>query len=283
MTGDVEALERPLTFRCEGSEMLGLLHPAETPSGRGVLLIVGGPQYRVGCHRQFVLLGRALAAAGIPVLRFDYRGMGDSEGELRGFERIESDIRAAMDAFCRAVPDLKEVVLWGLCDAASATAFYASRDPRVAGAVLVNPWVQTGAGQARTELRHYYVARIREAAFWRKLIALRWNPLVTLVSIARAARAIGIRNDGQGNRAQLPKRLQLGLEAFDGRVLLILSGQDLTAREFEDAVAASQAWSAWRNSSEVTERRLEEADHTFSCAVWRDQVATWTIEWLGTW
>ena len=51
--------------------------------------MVGGPQYRVGSHRQFTLMARAFAAAGYPVLRFDYRGIGDSEGESRGFERNE--------------------------------------------------------------------------------------------------------------------------------------------------------------------------------------------------
>jgi len=52
----------------------------------GVLIVVGGPQYRVGSHRQFLLLSRRLAAEGHPVMRFDYRGMGDASGAMRGFE-----------------------------------------------------------------------------------------------------------------------------------------------------------------------------------------------------
>ena len=78
--------------------------------------MVGGPQYRVGSHRQFVLLARDLAADGFPVFRFDYRGMGDSEGEFRGFEHVEDDIAAAVEAFRSASPGLREIVLWGLCD-----------------------------------------------------------------------------------------------------------------------------------------------------------------------
>jgi alpha/beta superfamily hydrolase len=48
-----------------------------------VLVIVGGPQYRAGSHRQFTLLARSLAEQGFAVLRFDYRGMGDSTGAMR--------------------------------------------------------------------------------------------------------------------------------------------------------------------------------------------------------
>jgi hypothetical protein len=43
---------------------------------------------------------------------------------------VEDDLRAALDAFHGAVPGLREVVLWGLCDGASAIAMYAARDAR---------------------------------------------------------------------------------------------------------------------------------------------------------
>ena len=57
-------------------------------------------------------------------------------------------------------------------------------------------------------------------------------------------------------------------------------GQDLTAREYDDRVSESPAWSAWMASPKVTLCRLEAADHTFSRAVWRDQVAEWSREWM---
>src|SRR5690606_31415058 len=110
-----------------------------------------------GSHRQFVLLCRHLAAHGIPAMRFDYRGMGDSTGAERGFDTVADDIRAAIDSFIKRVPSIGRVVLWGLCDAASAACLYAPSDERVGGLVLANPWVRTAAGEAKTYLKHYYV------------------------------------------------------------------------------------------------------------------------------
>ena len=51
-------------------------------------------------------------------MRFDYRGMGDSTGDVRPFDDINDDIAAAIDEFFRQVPGLERVVLWGLCDGA---------------------------------------------------------------------------------------------------------------------------------------------------------------------
>src|SRR5690606_34644237 len=106
----------------------------------GVLIIVGGPQYRVGSHRQFVLLARYLAERGIPVMRFDYRGMGDSDGDMRTFEHVGKDLGSDIDYFFSECSFLKDIVIWGLCDAASAALFYAHQDRRISGLVLLNPW-----------------------------------------------------------------------------------------------------------------------------------------------
>src|SRR5262249_34163772 len=140
--GCMSAVEDAVSFRVAGDRVLGVLHHARQPAACGVLLLVGGPQYRVGSHRQFVLLARHLAAAGVPVLRFDYRGMGDSEGGAVSFDGADADIAAAIDEFSRRVPALRRVALWGLCDAASAALMYAFRDSRVSGLVLLNPWVR---------------------------------------------------------------------------------------------------------------------------------------------
>jgi hypothetical protein len=70
-----------------------------------------------------------------------------------------------------------------------------------------------------------------------------------------------------------------GFRRFRGPRLLVLCGADLTAREFEDA-AAGPAWKGLLAATGVTILRLPDADHTFSRAAWRDQVAAGTLDWL---
>lgn len=116
--------EHALCFSCAGDELVGIVSTPEVPKPVGVLVLVGGPQYRVGSHRQFLLLAWALSEAGFPVMRFDYRGMGDSTGDLRDFETVNDDIAAAIGVFRQQCPDVAKIVLWGLCDAASASLIY---------------------------------------------------------------------------------------------------------------------------------------------------------------
>ena len=83
--------EQALRIACAGDTLIGILAKPQRPAAVGVLIIVGGPQYRAGSHRQFTLLARHLADAGHAVLRFDYRGMGDSSGDARDFLGIDAD------------------------------------------------------------------------------------------------------------------------------------------------------------------------------------------------
>lgn len=273
--------ERPVVFECNGCRLVGMVHGAGS-GDTGVLVIVGGPQYRVGSHRQFLLLARYLAANHVPVMRFDYRGMGDSEGAARPFDDIDDDIRAAIDAFFENSPGLSSVVLWGLCDAASAASFYAYKDSRVEGLILLNPWVRTEAGEAKAYLRHYYLQRLFDKGFFKKLFSGQfefkksWASLLENVSRSRG--------DGDGlcghDSAPLPERIYQGLHRFDGWVNVILSGNDLTAAEFDDMVKASRAWQKLLNSKGGEFCYLPEANHTFSQRGWRDEVAEQTLRWI---
>lgn len=279
--------EEALSFGCEGETLVGILHrpPAgglTTTSGVGVVVVVGGPQYRAGSHRQFVQLARALAAAGHPVLRFDVRGMGDSSGALRSFEQISPDIGAAVDALT-ARTGVGRVVLWGLCDGASAALLYLHerRDPRVAGVCLLNPWVRSEASLARTHVKHYYTRRLREREFWLKLLSGRvaGRALGELWRNLRRARGEA---PPAAARAAMPfqERMAEGWRRFDGSVLLVLSGDDYTAKEFLETCDGSPAWQALLRRAGTRRQDLAEADHTLSAQADRDAVANLTLDWL---
>ncbi|MBM3583325.1 MAG: hydrolase 1, exosortase A system-associated [Alphaproteobacteria bacterium] len=272
--------EKAFVLDLGGDAMVGILHPAAAADGLGVVLPMGGPQYRVGSHRQFVLIARALAGRGHPVVRFDTRGMGDSDGGFPGFEAIDDDQRAAVDALMVRSPAVRRVVLWGLCDAASAILFYAHQDPRIVGGVLVNPWVCTLEGQAKAEVRHYYGGRLASGAFWRKLardeVAVGASLRSLVGTLARAARG---RPSGAPNAPTLPERMAHGFRRFAGPALVALSGKVLTAREFEDATRGP-AWQGLLENWRVALHRLPNADHTFSQAAWRAEVIDWTAAFL---
>jgi exosortase A-associated hydrolase 1 len=293
------AKEQVLSFPVAGSYCQGILHVPLSASSRGVLVVVGGPQYRVGSHRQFVLLARFLAEQGIPVLRFDYRSMGDSDGEARDFEAVQDDIRAAVDAFFTQYAGLEEVVIWGLCDAASAASFYAAQDSRVGGLVLLNPWVRTEAGIAKAYLKHYYLSRLFDPDLWRKVMRGEFELTASVKSLFQMVTSViapgketGEQNESgdtspasnvEPPNTPLPERMYQGLKAFQGPMLFILSGDDLTADEFRDVVGQSKAWRQLLDQPRVMVHELAEANHTFSRRQWRDRVAQWTLDWLRSW
>lgn len=274
--------EWPVVFECGAEALIGVLHAPDGPANRmGVLVVVGGPQYRVGSHRQFVLMARAFADAGFCVLRFDHRGIGDSGGEARGFEALDADIAAAIDVLLRARPELQGVVLWGLCDAASACLMYRAHDARVRGMIVANPWVRTEASEARAYVRHYYPRRLLQPAFWRKVLAGRFDPWGSLRALFSALKdALRARGPQGGTAPPFVNRMLQGLRRRDIPILLLLSDNDLTAREFADQCAAARDWRDSIARPSITLRRVENADHTFSTREALDRATSDCIEWL---
>ncbi len=276
--------EEAVVFDCAGEALVGVLARPETPNDIGIVIVVGGPQYRIGSHRQFVLLARTFAAAGYAVLRFDYRSMGDGGGERRDFLAVNDDVAAAVDTLHRQCPNVRRTVLWGLCDGASAALLYmeATHDERIAGLCLLNPWVRSATSLARTQIRHYYLQRLLQAAFWTKLlrggVALTaMRDLFTNVKTARAK---------PGRRAGPPlesfqDRMAAGWRDFKGSILLLLSEQDYTAKEFVEYTQMQSTWSAALNHRGLARLTLAGADHTFSNAGDRSVVMQATLDWLS--
>jgi uncharacterized protein len=261
-----------------------ILHQASATTG--LLLVVGGPQYRVGSHRQFIKLSRHLASEGIPSMRLDTAGMGDSSGSKAAFYQQDADINAAITAFFQHCPQLKKVVLWGLCDAASAILITLNQhDSRIAAVVLLNPWVRQQQSHAQTLLKHYYLKRLLSRQFWHKLLggdlALRrsisafWHTLRASKTVASQS-SVKHRLTEQNYVAAMLS----GWQQFSGRVLLITSGNDLTAQEFLHLCTEQPDWDLCLQQAEHC--AIADANHTFSSAVWRAQVEQQTAQFVQT-
>ena len=279
--------EVPLVFALGADSLVGVLTAPTAPAAENALLVVvGGPQVRAGSHRQFVQLARHLAANGHAALRFDARGMGDSSGDPAGFEHLDDDIDVAVSELLRRRPEVRRVVLWGLCDGASAALLYVqrTRDPRIAGLVLLNPWVRSPQTLARATLRHYYTHRVLQPGFWRKLLggsvglaALRgwWHNYLT------ARRQTEPEPPGQ---EELPfaERMAEGWRGFPGPILLLLAGDDVTAHEFAGHASTDPSWRGTLSAPQLSRVDLADADHTFSGPDTGPRVLELTLDWMRT-
>jgi hypothetical protein len=82
--------QKSIAFNVENLMVRGTLHLPHCDSSDqaklpGILLIPGFADTAVGLHNMLVLLARELAKSGFAVLRFDYRGQGESDGDFRHF------------------------------------------------------------------------------------------------------------------------------------------------------------------------------------------------------
>lgn len=278
-------LEQGVCIALGSDQLLGVHHlPRGKASSIGIVIVVGGPQYRAGSHRQFVQLARELAGAGHAVLRFDVRGMGDSTGAARSFESIGDDIAAAIDALVQRHPRAERIVLWGLCDGASASLMYvhSHQDRRIAGLVLLNPWARSERTLARTHVRHYYGRRLLEASFWQKLLRgeVALGAVRELMQAVRRSRGAAAAGRGQPGPMSFRQMMGAGWDAMAGPILLFLSGQDYTAKEFLELVSTDRDWARRLAEDKVLVVNVPDADHTFADTAARKSVEQGTIEWL---
>ena len=282
-----ECREVPLVFDCCGESLVGIAHVPQQPLSTGILCVIaGGPQYRAGVGRNMVSMARELSAAGVPVFRFDHRGLGDSSGPFAGFETTGDDIRAAVECFRREVPAVRQVVLWGGCDAASGCMIHACDIPGVASMVLGNPWVTTEQTQSAVRRQHY-LTRLSEWSFWRKLLRFEYD-IASYVRAALGRAGGGSRHapqqdagtDGAGSPGSWIERMLDGLQRFEGPVLFLMSGQSLVSREFDELVSRDKAW-AQAYSRPANERiDLPDADQTFSTGDSRERVNEALLDWV---
>lgn len=263
-------MRQPLSFSCEGADLAGTLHPA--PGRIGVIIVTGGLQTRHGSHRGFVMLGDQLAKAGFPVLRFDRRGVGDSEGEDPGFRDSGADIAAAVAALRRACPDIRHIIGWGLCDGATALILNPDGFSRL---ILANPWTldsdQVAPLPHTAAIKTHYAARIGSPRAWLRLLSGRVNLQALLGGILKIVRPAPV----SATSASIIK----SLTEYDGKVLILLAGRDATALAF-GVLLRSPAFSHF--AARATVAVIDGATHTFPGAESERRMIEACLDWLST-
>ncbi|MFO0652460.1 MAG: hypothetical protein U0326_39940 [Polyangiales bacterium] len=202
-------MESVVRFRnASGHELQGILHrPERLDVGAPALVwLPAGQKVRQGAWRMNVVVARRMAAMGFPVLRFDYEGMGDSEGPRRHGEYVmefygfvqtggfRGDVIAAVN-FALGELGPRPVVLGGLCGGAASALFAgAELGDRVWGHVLIDlPVTISSAARQRYLEEHpedlvrarpaeadtvllLYAKKILDVEAWKRLARGESNP-----------------------------------------------------------------------------------------------------------
>ncbi|MEE4153875.1 MAG: hydrolase 1, exosortase A system-associated [Erythrobacter sp.] len=227
----------PLTFACGSLTLAGSLDTA--PGTTGLLIVSGGSEIRSGAFRGQSLLAAHIAEAGFPVFRFDRRGVGDSEGEDRGFRASERDIAAALEAFRAMAPQLERVVAFGNCDAASALIL--SGGEGFEGLVLANPWTieEAEAPPPPAAIRARYAEKLRNPREVLRLLSGGVNLTKLARGLASASRKASTAPTG------LAQEIAAGLDRFAGPCAILLAERDRTAQAFAASWSADDPRVAW--------------------------------------
>lgn len=237
------------SFSCEGASLAATLDTA--PGSTGLLIVSGGNEIRAGAFGGQADMAARIARAGFPVLRFDRRGIGDSEGKNLGFRHSAKEIAAALEAFRAIVPQLTRIVAFGNCDAASALML--AKGAGADALVLSNPWTieqeesgEETAAPPPAAIRARYLEKLTNP---REIIRLASGG----VNLGKLAKGLTQAMKPPPPPSSLAQEMAQGLAAFTGETRILLAAADRTAQVFE---------AAW-NKSDPRIRRCEGGTHAY--------------------
>ena len=256
--------------------LVGILAPAlgtNLSDNPTIIILNTAIVHRVGHHRIFVTLSRALSQAGYCVLRFDFSGIGDSETRSDCLPPLELALADLTDVLDWLEKDRRcsRVILAGLCSGADHAVLHARNDPRVVGLVLIDPWIPPTA----RFYFEYIIKRLTRLRSWTNLISGRNRTL--RVSVRRRPDAgspplslsdLSVQYLEQSYQKAIAHRIQ---------ILAIFS---------DDAVWQSypeQMINAFPNVSFGSQLKLEflrESDHTFTREKDRVRLIELIVSWV---
>jgi exosortase A-associated hydrolase 1 len=239
-------LRRLIAFPCAGERLIGTLD--EAAGKTGLLIVSGGNEIRIGAHRGMALLAAELAQEGVPVFRFDRRGIGDSGGINRGWRHSAEDIAAAAATFA-AETGVSRLVAFGNCDAATALALY-HQTAGIDALILANPWVgdEPDALPPASAIRAHYARRLRDPATWRR--ALQGG-----VNLPKFFRGLAKSSTPQSEQRN-PLAEEMAAALGDTQRTMLLAVRDNTAARYLEAVPLALP--------SETRIALDSASHSFA-------------------
>jgi len=232
-----------------------------------VLIPNTGTEHRVGPNRLHVQMCRALASAGIPALRIDLSGFGDSpSGEALDSTR---DLQEAIDELRRCGLD-ERVFGVGLCSGAHDIHQLARVDERVIGAAFIDGYA-------------YPTSLFRLNYAWQRLS----DPLRILRKLGRRLHDSGDeKGDFDPDEAEYLRQpasadMARDLQLFMRRqmaLMFVYTGQVQNSYNYRGQLL--DAFGELRAYDRLTLHYLIHADHTFSRTDMRSQMIATLVHWL---
>ena len=294
-------------------KLFGVLHAPQggANTDTAVLLLSPGVKMRVGPGRIYCTLTERLVALGLPVLRFDFHGLGDSEGELTEellkdvYNHIEvgrfvDDTIDAMDWMSRE-HGTRRFILSGLCGGAITGLLTAQRDSRVAGllALAITPVLASRSaapvlymtsGQM-ADIRRTYLTKLLSPRAWLRLFAFRsdyrvlWRtmtaPFKAKLQSKDASATTPPPESGNANPLFPPAFFSM----MDSRrpILMIFGGSDRLLWEFEEKFAARHQPRLTAGPQCYEVHTIKAANHVLSFEPWQEEMLNTSTTWLRRW
>lgn len=238
--------ETPITIAQPFGELFGILAEptGSPPPGPCLVMLNSGAIRRVGPNRMWVEFCRHWAAKGIPTLRLDLEGIGDSDGDAARITRLYPSVMytdARIGQAIAAVDMLEQrglgnrFILGGVCSGAYWSFHAAGRDERVSAAFLINPRIVFWDGLIQSERDNR--RRVLRTSQWPRV--LRGEvPLARAISLLGHALVMMPRQALAGKRARQSRSAALDgaldrLRDTDKNVQVFFSGDEPLREELE--------------------------------------------------
>lgn len=196
------AEERLVFFPCEGACLAGVLTLAPEPNGRTILIPWGAGAFpSSGRNRIRARLARTLAELGFHAFRFDYLGVGESDGEYQKPDLARPNIKEIVAASEWLTSEgFSRIVVVGHCFGGWSSLLAAPMIPGLEGMVVVNAPVRRDHKQIRRSWR-WWASRVKKLtlkkllsaehrAAYRKLV--RANASSAMRSPSKAPSTVGL-------------------------------------------------------------------------------------------
>ncbi len=225
--------EEVFAFNSNGARLSGILSRPDTdaPPPRGVVLVHGWGGYRIGAHGMLAAMARTLAKAGLPALRFDLRGRGDSEGDADrvGLDDMIADTLAAGSALAEAA-GVDRLGAVGHCSGGNIILGAAVMDNRFDRLLPIStfPFQEQMTDTHRAAYRRGKLgtlfAKALEARTWARIFRgeIRWGRVVKNATRGETASADAEGRNLKRSKEDIPGRLA----RWGGRALFIFGGAD---------------------------------------------------------